>query len=119
MACLRKLSEFCDFNDTLKDVLRDHHLVCGCKDKRLQCKLLAEKDLTFDKALEMAKPMETAEKEAKDLQEPPTAPVNAIHGWRKGSPKKPSPQMLTSPQKATGNACQRCGGKHKAADCKF
>ena len=38
----RKLSEYCDFKDTLADMLSDC-LVCGCKDKRLQCKLLVEK----------------------------------------------------------------------------
>ena len=46
VAQLGKLSEFRGFKDSLKDMLRDR-LVCGCKDKRLQCKLLAEKDLTF------------------------------------------------------------------------
>ena len=49
-------------------MLRDR-LVCGCKDKRLQCKLLAEKNLTYDQALTIAKALETAEKEAKDLQD--------------------------------------------------
>ena len=43
-----------DFKDTLADMLRDR-LVCGCRDRRLQCKLLAEKDLTFDQALAIAK----------------------------------------------------------------
>ena len=60
MAQLRKLSELCDFKDTLADRLRDR-LVCGCRDRRLQCKLLAEKDLTFDQALAIAKALETAE----------------------------------------------------------
>ena len=43
--------------------------MCGCRDRRLQCKLLAEKDLTFDQALTIAKVLETAKKETKDLQE--------------------------------------------------
>ena len=46
---LCKLSEYCEFGDTLQDMLRDR-LVCKCKDQRLQCKLLAEPELTFDKA---------------------------------------------------------------------
>ena len=49
VAQLRKLSEYCRFGDSLNDMLRDQ-LVCGCKDKALQCKLLSEADLTFDKA---------------------------------------------------------------------
>jgi len=38
----------------------------------LQCKLLAEPALTFDKAFKIAKAMEAAEKEAKDLQKTPS-----------------------------------------------
>ena len=43
VAQLRKLSEYCEFGDTLEDMRRDR-LVCGCKDQRLQCKLLAKAD---------------------------------------------------------------------------
>ena len=58
-------------------MLRDR-LVCGCKDHRLQYKLLAEADLSFDKALKIAKAMEATEKEAKGLQDVPGAPVNRL-----------------------------------------
>ena len=54
VAQLRKLSEYCEFGDTLQDMLRDR-LVCRCKDQRLQCKLLAELELTFDKAFKIVK----------------------------------------------------------------
>ena len=62
VAQLRKLFEFCGFQETLEDMLRDR-LVCGCKDKRLQCKLLAVKDLTFRQALAIAKATGAAERE--------------------------------------------------------
>ena len=48
-------------------MLRDR-LVCGCKDSRLQCKLLAKSDLTFEKAFKQAKAMECAERDSKGLQ---------------------------------------------------
>ena len=60
VAQLRKLSEYCRFGDSLDSMLRDR-LVCGCNDHRLQCKLLAEDNLTFDTALKIAKAIETAE----------------------------------------------------------
>ena len=44
----------------------------------VQCKLLAKTDLTFDKAFKMAKAIEAAKKEAKDLQDMPGAPVNRL-----------------------------------------
>ena len=46
VAELRKLSEHCNFQDMLNDMLRDR-LVCGVNDSRLQRRLLAETDLTF------------------------------------------------------------------------
>ena len=72
VAQLRKLSEHCEFGETLEDMHRDR-LVCGCRDHRLQCKLLAESDLNFEKAFKIAKAAETAEKEARDLHETPAA----------------------------------------------
>ena len=53
-------------------------LVCRCKSQRLQCKLLAEPELTFDKAFKIAKSMEVTEKETKDLQDTPTTAVHLL-----------------------------------------
>ena len=53
----RQLAKHCDYKDTLQETLHDR-LICGVNQK---C-LLAEKDLTFDKALDIAKRLETAEK---------------------------------------------------------
>jgi len=49
-------------------MLRDR-LVCGISDGRLQRRLLAEPNLKFKKALEMAQAVQTAEQGAKDLQQ--------------------------------------------------
>ena len=53
VAELRKLSEYCQFGDTLTDMLRDR-LVCGINDQKLQRRLLAEPTLTYDKAFALA-----------------------------------------------------------------
>ena len=45
-------------------------LLCECNDRRLQCKLLAEGDnLTFEKALTLAKSWEAAERGTKVIHE--------------------------------------------------
>lgn len=54
---LRRLSADCEFGDSLPNMLRDR-LVCGVKDDRVQRRLLQETDLTFDKALTLARAME-------------------------------------------------------------
>ena len=61
VAQLHKLSEYCEYGDSLEDILRDR-LVCGCKDQRLQCKLLVESELSFGKAFKIAKAMEAAKR---------------------------------------------------------
>ena len=67
VAELRRLSEHCQFQASLDEMLRDR-LVCGVRDGRLQRRLLAEPDLTFQKAFELCQASELAEKNAKELQ---------------------------------------------------
>jgi len=121
VAQLCKLSEYCEFGDALQDMLRDR-LVCGCKDQHLQCKLLAESDLTFEKAFKIAKAMEAAEKEAKDLQDTPGTAVNRL--GRGASSRQTTRKNFNRPPSQAQRApvtpdCYRCGAKHKTADCKF
>ncbi|KAK7095401.1 hypothetical protein V1264_006813 [Littorina saxatilis] len=65
---LRHLSLDCNFGASLDLMLRDR-LVCGINNDRIQRRLLAEKELTFAKSLEVAIAMELAEKSAAALQE--------------------------------------------------
>ncbi|KAI7813566.1 hypothetical protein IRJ41_020631 [Triplophysa rosa] len=58
MAELRRLSEHCQFGAGLTDALRDR-LVCGMHNESTQKRLLTEKDLTLERALNIAVSMET------------------------------------------------------------
>lgn len=90
-------------------MLRDR-LVCGCLDKRLQCKLLADPDLTFAKALATAKAMETAERSAKDLHGDSTGQVHLMR-------RRPTRNRRSGPPKAqsqVSSTCSRCGAAHSA-----
>ena len=103
VAELKKLSEYCEFGDSLDNMLRDR-LVCGLRDVKVQRRLLAEGKLTFAKAFELAQVAELTDKNVADLQRPQTP--EAVHAVkRSGSP----------PQ----NSCFRCRGKHKASDSRF
>ena len=73
----RRLSEHCNFGDALQDMLRDR-LVCGVHDQRTQRRLLAEPDLTLQKAFEVAQAIESAESQVKELQQPGRAEVHAV-----------------------------------------
>lgn len=69
VAELRKLSKYCNLGDTLDDMLRDR-LVCGINNQHLQRRLLAEADLTFAKAFDLAQAVKAAEHNAKNLEKP-------------------------------------------------
>ena len=99
VAALRKAAEFCDYGDSLSEMLRDR-LVCGITDISVQKRLLAEKDLTLDKAVSLAQSVEIAEKGAKDLKSP------AENKSREAKYKYPP-------------VCFQCSGRHLATNCRF
>ena len=74
VADLRKLAGHCQFGDSLSDMLRDR-LVCVINDKRIQRRLLAEPDLTFKRAFELAQGLEIADRNLLDLERPQRSEV--------------------------------------------
>lgn len=71
----------------LEKMLR-HCLVCGINDDGMQKKLLAESDLTYARAMQVAQGLETATKNLREMKAPvppvpvKTEPVNAVRGSR-------------------------------------
>ena len=65
-------------------MLRDR-LVCGVNDERIQRRLLAESQLEFKKAMELAAVMETADRNTRDLK----------HGNPNEKPKEPQVNRVT------------------------
>lgn len=112
-AALRKLSEFCEFKDTLRD-----RFVCGLRNEQIQKKLLSEPDLKYKKAFDIALAMETASNDAVESQSKhlPSTGVNKINTQptrqrdKNYSHQRPHP----SPQ-----SCFRCYGNHPADSCRF
>ena len=94
-------------------MLRDR-LVCGVRDKRLQQRLLAEPDLSYKKAMELATAAEAAQRNARDLQtKPPQLKADAVLTLnRPAKPHKTAGQPSST-------KCYRCGGQHQAKDCQF
>ena len=108
MASLRSLAEFCNYGGTLDHMLRDR-LVCGVRNDRIQRRLLAEKELTLSKAVDIASSIEMAANNVRDLQ--------AAQATRENVHKiAPSQQHHFSKAKA----CFRCGNVGHTPDrCRF
>lgn len=67
VAALWELALSCEYGDNLQEMLRDR-LVCRVNHKGIQRKLLAEPDLTYDRAFALAQAVEASERDAKTLQ---------------------------------------------------
>ena len=104
VAALRDIAQDCNYGDTLKEMIRDR-LVCGINHEGIQRKLLAEKSLDIDKAYALALSIEAAERDSKDLRNPPT-------------PQLVQYQASSNPPKLDAVTCYRCGGPHLATVCK-
>ena len=68
VAELRRLAATCSFGDHLNEALRDR-LVCGIKSAGARKKLLAERALTFQRAVEIATNYEAIDKNSKSMEQ--------------------------------------------------
>ena len=66
VAALREIAKYCDYGDTLNIMLRDC-LACGVNHQAIQKRLLAEKNLTLEKALEIALAIEAVSSNYRNL----------------------------------------------------
>ena len=62
MAALRKLTEHCKFDNFLEQAIRDKY-VCGIKYQNIRKRLLAERNLDLQKAIDHSKSLEEVEKQ--------------------------------------------------------
>ncbi len=109
---LRKLAEFCNFENKLEDMLRDK-LICGINDTAMQRKLLSEGDqLTLEDALKLALSMETAFKDTQEL-----IPLNGI-ATNTSSINKISPYIRRgSSTNSNGRTARRTGNTRNPTSC--
>ena len=110
LAELRRLARYCNFGASLDTYLRDR-LTCGLKNEGVIKKLLQEKNLTLQKAVEIASAMEIAARDAAELGKT-AAPVHSLV-------RKPRPQSKVGTAPINSDTCFRCRRSgHRSADCK-
>ena len=120
VAELRHLSEFCEYGNTLDDMLRDR-VVVGINNDPIQNRLLSERTLTFAKALDISQAMETAAKNAVDLRASQSGfkneTVHKVQNKQYAKRGPPTPQYKKSEQSHV--PCYRCGEKHSPDTCRY
>ena len=103
---LRAIAQWCNFGESLENMLRDR-LVVGIDNEAIQCRLLSESTLTFKKALELAQSLEAAAKNTKEIQNGANARAENLRTESVGKVVRT-------------NACHRCGKVgHFSSQCPF
>ena len=99
VAALRDLALKCDYGDQLQEMLRDR-LVCGVNHKGIQRRLLAETDLSYDRAYSLALAAEASERDAEALQstsvEKPAGTPVPVYYVSPRAPPAATPQSSSS-----------------------
>ncbi|XP_053262781.1 uncharacterized protein LOC128422612 [Podarcis raffonei] len=125
---LHQAAQFCNFSE-LENMLRDR-LVGGLKDEKLQRRLYAKKDLTFQVALEEALATEAAERSTqetrpslpsrlrvhhKDLAKDSGSDREEVHRVQRRTQAAQRPQL----PRREGVNCTSCGESHERKTCRF
>ncbi|XP_014675604.1 PREDICTED: uncharacterized protein LOC106815629 [Priapulus caudatus] len=114
---LKRLSTHCEFGTTLLERLRDQFVV-GLKAEAIQRRLLAERELTFDRAVQVAHSMETAAKDCRELIGAAAKQDNKVQFVSRKPAGGGKPRSQQTWQKPTTTYCYRCGKPdHKADTC--
>ena len=110
MVELLKCAEHCDFQNKLDGALQDR-LVCGLRSETIQKHLLAEKNLTFASAIEIAQGMEAATKQSTELR---------LHAASEQPQYNHDIQLLAKPAAKLRKKCYCCGRTgHLPSICHF
>ena len=102
---LRRLAACCSFQEAVLDETIRDRFVCGLRSEPTQRRLLTEKKLTLETAVNIALSMESADKTAKTLKGTEPADINVVR---------------VPPVNLQQNvSCYRCGKNHEAKYCRF
>ncbi|XP_032677073.1 uncharacterized protein LOC116846846 isoform X1 [Odontomachus brunneus] len=107
LAALQRLSIHCKFGAYLNTALRNQ-FVFGQSNHRIQARLLEMKDLTLEKAVQIATTMELAEKGALQISTDQPTQVDSLHFNQQRRTSKMQPkEKFSSLNKNNNNMWQR------------
>lgn len=120
LTALQRLATTCNFGDYLKKALRNQ-FVFGLSSQNIQSRLLEQKKLTIERAIEIAASMEISARDAAQLHSFSSNQVHSVQaqGSRNVSKFNQKPSKWENSSSNSNFKCFRCGSsKHLANVCK-
>ncbi|CAH1252898.1 Hypp1033 [Branchiostoma lanceolatum] len=116
VARLRKLISTCDYGDLKDQMLRDR-IVLGIRDSKVRMKLLKQRNLTLQAAIDDCKTSETTNQHMKAIQNSTETDHDTVHYARRGAykPGKARAKKQAVPQTwktSSAGSCSYCAKKH-------
>ncbi len=117
VAELRKLARNCEFGELHDSIIRDR-IVCGIRSNEVRKRLLREKDLNLERAVEMCKSSEFTENQAKNMVvDQDEREVRDVKDDSKKPPRKSRRENGKHNQIKEPFNCRRCGKVHQPQKC--
>ena len=109
---LRSLAKYCQFADADAEI--KSHIIQTCISTRLRRRALSEPTLTFTQLMDIARAMETAERQVRVIEggttEPRNSTVAAVHSRKNNNRKPQQQQRRFAETNDMERRCRNCGG---------
>ena len=127
MTALKLMTWNCAFGTLEEELIRDR-VFCGVASEKVKERLLRERDLTLDKAMDLCRAEEQAKKLLKCISEEASADLSLVHVVNP-RPKRQSTASHKKPlnedtgvvkpvtTQHTDSNCRNCGYQHKRDKC--
>ena len=117
----------CAFGTLEEELIRDR-IVCGVSSEKIKERLLRERDLTLDKAIDLCRAEEQSKTQLKCISEEVSADLSLVHAINPRPKRQPTVSHGSLPNEEAGavkpisnqhptSICRNCGYQHKRDKC--
>ena len=127
VTALKLMTRNCAFGTLEEELIRDR-IVCGVSSEKIKERLLRERDLTLDKAIDLCRAEEQSKTQLKCISEEVSADLSLVHAINPRPKHQPTVSHGSLPNEEAGavkpisnqhptSICRNCGYQHKRDKC--
>ncbi|KAL5486983.1 hypothetical protein EMCRGX_G019531 [Ephydatia muelleri] len=127
VTALKLMTRNCAFGTLEEELIRDR-IVCGVSSEKIKERLLRERDLTLDKAIDLCRAEEQSKTQLKCISKEVSADLSLVHAINPRPKRQPTVSYGSLPNEEAGavkpisnqhptSICRNCGYQHKRDKC--